>query len=224
MVFGADVATVERDMRILLLAVWLSGIGLFVGAPPAPAPCTCASAVETNGWCEPHHVGYVASVRIPSRLLYDVLDAHGHTLDLSTFHCPSCRKAIETDGYCGEHRIGFLHGQAYFSRLTYELARGEVRDSAAIACPVCRKNAQSHGWCKRCRLGMAGRVAIKSEEAYRQVSKALDILEGANRAAVRCEGCALAMVTDTECPFCRITYKDGKPIGSRAGGSGTQPK
>ena len=226
-------------MKSALMAAWFSGIALLGPAAPlggaapaslpddaltAPAFCTCAAAKVTNGWCEAHGIGYVALVPIRSRMLYETLDAHGHTLDLGTFQCPSCKKAIESDGFCVEHRVGFVKKQAYFSRLTYELARGESRDPATITCPVCRKNAESHGWCSKCKLGMVGTTAIRDKKAYEAVANAIEILTAATKAIERCEDCAVAMVTDTQCPRCRITYKNGKPLPPNSGPSGSKPK
>lgn len=204
-------------MRRAILAAWLVVMPLAVEAAPAPESCTCAAAKTTHGWCEAHALGYVAAVEVRSRLLYDALDAHGHTLDLDTFQCASCKKAIASDGFCEEHRVGFVDRQGYFSRLTYELARGENRDPSSISCRACRKNSGSLGWCEKHGVGMVGSVAIKDRQAYDHAAKAVDILETANQAAKRCEHCAVAMVTDTQCPVCRITYKDGKPIPSPAG-------
>ena len=181
-------------------------------APPASAPCACATALVTNGWCERHEVGYVAGVVIKSKMLYETLDAHGHVLDLTTFVCPMCRKAIETDGFCEDHKIGFVAKQAYFSRLTYELARGKPVDPAMIPCAACRSNTKSHGWCEKHKVGMAGRVAITDHDAYLRTLKAIGILEIANKMAARCEGCAVAIVTNSFCPNHRIRYRDGKAL------------
>src|SRR6058998_539955 len=87
------------------------------------APCTCGDAKGMSGWCERHGIGYVGSVKIRSWLLYEIMDAHGHTLGVGTFLCPQCQKAIDTDEFCEEHKIGFVGRKAYFSRLTFELAR-----------------------------------------------------------------------------------------------------
>src|SRR6058998_3243348 len=87
------------------------------------APCTCGEAKGMSGWCERHGIGYVGSVKIRSWLLYEIMDAHGHTLGVGTFLCPQCQKAIDTDEFCEEHKIGFVGRKAYFSRLTFELAR-----------------------------------------------------------------------------------------------------
>jgi len=176
------------------------------------APCTCGAARGMSGWCERHGVGYVADVKIRSWLLYEMMDAHGHTIGVRTFPCPVCQEALDSDGYCEEHRMGFVGKQAYFSRLTYELARGQSTDPAKIVCPVCRKNARGHGWCEAHQTGMVGNLAIMGRQRYQAVAKAIEILEIASKTSERCEHCALAIVTDSRCPFHRITYKDGHPV------------
>ena len=199
-------------MRRTRHVCWLLVLLILSGASPAQEPCTCPGAKVAGGWCELHGTGYVASVEIHSRLLYDALDAHGHMLDLSTFECTLCRTAIESDGFCDQHRVGFLARQAYFSRLTYELARGEAREPISITCPTCRRNTASHGWCEKCGVGMVGHVQVRDRRAYEHAAKAVDILRAASNTVKRCEWCAIAMVTDTTCPQCRITWKDGKPV------------
>ncbi|HET9481416.1 MAG TPA: hypothetical protein VFP98_06660 [Candidatus Polarisedimenticolia bacterium] len=190
-------------------------------APAAPvqagqAACTCEAARLDTGWCERHGVGYVASIPIRSRLLYETLDAHGHTLDPDAFTCEICRVAIRTDGFCEKDRIGFVRTQAYFSRLTYELARGERLPPGTIDCPACRKNAESLGWCERCRVGMIGSVHAKDRLAYDKASAAVVILVAANETAARCEECAVAMITDSLCARHRISYREGKPVAAPA--------
>ena len=198
-------------MRSFLIA--LAALVLLVGAaPPGAAECTCDAAMETGGWCHAHEVGYVGSVPVKSKWLFDALDAHGHDVDLSTFQCSSCQEAIESDGFCELHRVGFVAGQAYFSKLTHHLARGEHREVSEIACPVCRKNAEAHGWCDEHQVGMIGPVEIKDRQEFEELLKAIHILHIANEASERCEHCAVAIITDTRCPFCKISYKDGKEV------------
>lgn len=201
-------STPRRVVGAVLFVTILCATGSGAAAPP----CPCAVAPETDGWCDLHRVGYVAAVRVPSRLLYDALDAHGHTLDLSTFTCPACREAIRTDGFCEKDAIGFVKRQAYFSRLTYELARGQRRDRSKIACKACRGHAEARGWCPRCGLGMVGNVEIRDRAAYDRAAHAAEILQRASDTVARCEWCAVAMATGTRCPRCRITYRDGKAV------------
>lgn len=198
-------------MRSCLIAVAVLLLLLGV-APPGEGECTCNAARETNGWCKEHEVGYVGSVPVKSRWLFDALDAHGHDVDHSTFKCPTCRQAIASDGFCELHRVGFVAGQAYFSKLTHHLAKGRVRQVEEIACPVCRKNAETHGWCEDHQVGMVGPVEIKDRGEFEELSEAIHILHLANEAAERCEYCAVAIITDTQCPVCKISYKDGKEV------------
>jgi len=174
--------------------------------------CTCATVRAVNGWCDVHQFGWVGGVKVTSRWLYDAADAHGHQVDPTTFPCPDCQRAIAIDGFCPAHRIGFVNKLAYFSRLTYELARGEVRRTPSIPCAACRKNAEAFGWCARDKVGMVGEVAFKSRADYDEAVKALQVFIIANDAARRCERCAVAILTDTTCPVCRIAYKNGRAV------------
>jgi len=194
----------------------LAAVVLLAGSTPPPgtgAVCVCATARSTNAWCPVHDVGYVGGLKLNSSWLHEALDAHGHDVVLSSFNCPACRRAIDGDGYCDEHKVGFVHGRAYFSKLTWRLGKAEVREPADIACAICRKNSETHGWCDRDRIGMVGPFAIRDRAAYDEEVHALGIVALADHEAKRCPYCAVAMVTDTQCPLCRITYKDGKRIG-----------
>jgi len=203
----------RRDPAPVLVAVLLlAGATLAVAAPTTVDDAECAEARRTDGWCERRGAGYVASVEIRSRLLYDTLDAHGHVLDLSTFTCPSCRKAIETEGFCEEHRTGFVRKQAYFSRLTYEMARGKRIDPVALRCADCRRNAATTGWCVKDATGMIGNVAIRDRAAWERADAAVQLLRAAVAMLPRCEWCAVAMVTDTQCPVDRTRWRGGQPI------------
>ena len=187
---------------LLVPAAWAAG----------DAADPCAEARHANGWCEATDTGYVGGLPLRSKMLWETMDAHGHELDLTTFQCTNCKQAIRTGGFCELHRIGFVHDLAYFSRLTYELARGEAIDPAKLDCPVCRRNAATHGWCDEHRVGLAGDIAIRDRAAWERVAAELELLERASATAERCEYCAVAMVTDTRCPFCRVEYRDGREL------------
>jgi len=205
--------TYAPPVRSILLAFFLGASYLLSSAAPnADPPCRCAAARMMNGWCDRHDHGYVGNVEVRSRLLYEALDAHGHTVVLSTYQCPLCQDAIATEGYCEKHRVGFVRGQAYYSRLTYELAKAEIADTGKITCRTCRKNAETRGWCPKCRLGRAGPFVVRDESAYHRMEKAIEILMLANEAIARCENCSVAIITDGVCPVCRTRYKDGRPI------------
>jgi hypothetical protein len=126
--------------------------------------CVCEAARSSNGWCDACGVGYVASLRIPSALLYELLDPHGHEVDLSEVSCTTCRWAMSTDGFCEAHRIGYVGGRAYVTRLAYLGAKGEavqesqeyLRLKAALdvldTCEYCALALFENGRCPKCNV------------------------------------------------------------------------
>ncbi len=78
--------------------------------------------------------------------------------------------------------------------------------------------------CDNCKVGMVGCFAFKDKKAYDGAAKARVIVVQALKAAEKCEGCAIAMVTDAKCDACKIAYKDGKKVGPEAGKSGSPKK
>ncbi len=176
--------------------------------------CTNILAKVNNGWCNECEVGYVAGVTINSPMLFEALDAHGHEIGSKGVQCASCRQAIQIDGYCDRHRIGWVNQQAYFSTLTYRLAKGQSKDISKISCPICQANAQTQGWCDSCQVGMVGNVAFGNKEDFQQASQPYEVLLAAAEMAETCEMCATAMLFDSTCPVCKISYKSGKKIPS----------
>src|SRR5262245_37038094 len=82
--------------RLPFLACLLASRYCGVGA--RTAECLCPQARRVDGWCDVHHVGYIAGLPVSSQLVHEALDAHGHQVDLTTFDCPSCRAAIAASG------------------------------------------------------------------------------------------------------------------------------
>jgi len=205
-----------RSRRSLLLVIVLA----LHGAPAAAhvqSTASCEEARRINGWCTTGDVGYVASVPIHSRFLYEVLDAHGHEIIKSEVACATCRRALETDGYCPAHKMGYVHGEAFMSPITYHLARARTIDPAAIRCPACRRHTQGIGWCEKDKLGIAGYFAVDDRSEFEALEAAYRVLLIANEMASRCETCAGAIITDGYCAIHRVRYDAGKAI------SGTPP-
>ncbi len=171
------------------------------------ADCACALARETNGWCRDCEVGYLASIRIPSPMLFEALDAHGHAIDPNLLRCDVCRKAIETDAFCERSRIGYVGKQAYLSKLAYYAARGEVKNRPTLDCVTCRKNAEHHGWCESCGIGMVGDLALENRADLEDARQAFDLLGRALRKLATCETCAVATATGGRCPVCKISFR-----------------
>jgi hypothetical protein len=199
----------------LLFAGFLAALGFASGSVTAVA-ADCEEAKRTNAWCAAADAGYVASVEIRSRMLYEALDAHGHVIDPKGLTCEACRKARDTDGFCPAHRMGFVAGLAYLSPLTYQLARARVVDPAAITCPACREHTRGIGWCDEHGLGIAGRFALDDRASFETLREAHRILLLAVEVSARCETCAAAMVADGYCPAHRIQYRNGRAASSPA--------
>jgi hypothetical protein len=190
-------------------------------APVAPPPppqesCTCLTDSVCNGWCAACGVGYVASVQIRSKQLFEALDAHGHEIDPGSFTCTSCRAAIASDGFCESCHRGFVGAMLHYSRLSYFLARGEPRDRTSLTCGDCLRHSlcrslplEKERWCRRCGIGMVGNVAFRDRKDFEAASRELEVLLHAVKESARCEDCAVAMFYGATCHRCRISYAGG---------------
>lgn len=225
LVFGAN-REGSAMRRLCLSAVAMAFCCLAAAPIPIEDPCTCASAMKDNGWCDRCEIGYVASIEVRSSILFEALDAHGHDIDpesASLRSCLGCEVALKNDGYCPQTRCGFVGRQAYFSRLTYLLARGEKRDLSKVACTVCTTNAsdrtlpvKGRGWCDQCAVGMIGDVAFRDPKMFKAAAKQYELLLKAIKTSERCGTCAAAQFYGRRCPICRISYKTGEPVKMKA--------
>lgn len=201
----------EGCSRWIVAIALLAGPGLPHGWSAGPQPA-CEEAKRTDGWCEAGNVGYVASVEIRSRMLYEALDAHGHDIEPEGVQCETCRMALKSDGFCPAHRMGYVRGEAYLSPLTYHIARGRRIDPAEVTCPACLEHTRGIGWCETHRVGIAGHVAIDDRERFEEFAGAYRILVAAVETSARCQTCAAAMVADGYCAAHRLKYKDGRGV------------
>lgn len=215
-------SSIRRLSLVLASSVLLAGC-----EPSAPYPCpACPSAKLENKWCDSCNVGYVAGVPIHSKFLFEWMDAHGHELDLDAVRarCLTCKAALENDGFCDACRIGWVQKLGYFSRLTYHLAKGKACDPSTLTCETCRKNSKNYGWCTSCNVGMIGNVKIPTRADFDGGVRGFELMQAAIEASKRCEACALAIMSDEACFFCKITYKDGKSVKSQIiAGASTKP-
>lgn len=173
-----------------------------------PATCVCASARVKDAWCEACGAGYLAGIRIPSRRLFEVLDAHGHDYDPKLIACESCRKAIAKEDYCDECRRGYRGGLLYMSRISYEVARGNREDPSKIACERCRTNAATFGWCDKCKIGRIGTIVAADRPGYEAAAVDTERLIQAIGQLKPCESCAIAHFTKGYCPACRKRHRE----------------
>ena len=188
-------------MAVLALLISLTAL--------ADDPCTCDAARLQNGWCESCKVGYVAGVKIPSPVLFEILDAHGHPVQFDNMKCQSCRVAYKSNGFCKRHRVGYVGQLAYFSRLTYYLAQGKSQERTRNTCKACRENSKTHGWCKVCSIGRVGNVTFKDEKIQAKAAKQYQRLLASIAKLADCEMCAAALFSSSRCPLCKISYKRG---------------
>lgn len=176
-------------------------------------------AATANGWCRPCRVGYLATVEIRSKKLFEAIDPHGHDLRPEGMQCGGCREAWATDGYCYDCRIGYVDGHGYFTKLTYHLAKGDARDPATLTCGVCAAAAADTklppagaGWCDACERGMVGNVEFRDRKDYDAARKQFDLLLRAVKESERCEMCSMLLFYGGVCRSCDITYRNGKVV------------
>jgi hypothetical protein len=173
-----------------------------------PDHCICDVANRTNAWCNQCRLGTVAGVRFASPVLYDILDPHGHEVDLTNVPCPVCHAAIVTDAWCESCGIGYCGGRAYVSQLTWLLARGEWVNPAEVTCGFCREHLEDEAGarCESCRHGLVGGYAFADPDLFRQATRERQRLVQALELLPACEYCAAAQFTGGRCPKCNIQY------------------
>lgn len=187
-----------------------------------PDVCICAANRFEGGWCEKCDVGFCAGLRFTSRKLGEVIDFHGHQVNADRTACPECRKLIKSGGFCESCKMGFVGGRGFFSRICYQLARGkpvdnlrENGDKSVNDLDMGRKACcPADGWCDTCERGVVGNRLYDDKQDYELTRRAVAVLELAIEASARCDSCAGAMIADSRCPICRMSYKDGKPVES----------
>lgn len=183
-------------------------LALLADVPPVATECICAKAKVYDGWCDPCGFGFIAGLKIPSKLLFTVID-HGHEIDPQFLRCETCRKEIERDGFCDKCNLGFYKRKLYLSPFTHFLAIGKRLESAPTHCATCMKNVDEGGWCEACNRGIFGNISTDRRDrfdsavaAFRRLKLGLNNLEP-------CEICGVAMYSNGMCPKHRMVYRDG---------------
>jgi len=211
------VVAMKRVCRIIAMFTFVGAMMCASAGHAHPLPtqtdkCVCKRARVENGWCGKCGVGYIGGLKIPSKMLYEEIDPHGHDIDPKRIQCLSCRAAIAKDGFCRVCNIGFVHGQAYLSKLAYRLALGRRIDPDKLTCPVCRTNAQSYGWCEKCGKGFVGAFLFTDKATFEAAVAARKIIEAAVRELKHCKFCAAAIVCNGYCPRCKKRFCDGHVV------------
>jgi len=204
--------------RILSIACFFgAAMSAFLIAHPVSSDatkCVCETAKKSHGWCAKCNVGYVAGLKIPSALLFEEIDPHGHEIDPKQVECAQCQAAIKSDGYCENCKIGFVSGKAYMTKFTYYLAKAKLVVPNELTCSTCGRNAEEKGWCEDCSAGMIGPYRFTDRAQYESALRARRVVEIAIQRLPTCEVCAAAIVMDGYCSRCRIQYEAGRNAGS----------
>lgn len=177
--------------------------------PPVSTICICEKAKVHDGWCDVCGFGFVASLKIPSKLLFTTID-HGHEIGEYVLRCPSCREAHASGGFCTRCQIGFHKNKIYLSAFTHALARGTRFNLTELTCDTCRKNSDVGGWCGDCRRGIFGNVALTQRENFDEAAAAFRRLKLGLAHLEKCELCGIAIYANGMCPKHRMVYQDGK--------------
>lgn len=191
-------------------ANWLACVvaASFAASAWAEGPC-CEKVKPDNGWCTKCNVGYVNGVTIKSEALHKALRGEKTP---ATIECATCKTAMKENGTCEACHVSFARNLMFHSPVAYRLALGSHKDLEKITCEGCKKNAKGQGWCEVCRVGMVGCCAYSDREQFTHAGEAMKILETAIKATEKCEGCAVATVTDGTCEKDKTSFKDGKKI------------
>ncbi len=195
-------------MTTLLLSAHVL-LSICLDVPPVSAVCTCEKATVYDGWCDPCGFGWIAGLKIPSKLLFTTID-HGHEVGENVLRCESCRQAVKSDGFCDLCKTGFHKGKIYFSPFTHQLAKGVRVTPGEISCEICLRNMEEGGWCENCKRGIFGNVAITQREHFDEAAAAFRRLKLGLAHLDKCELCGIAMYANGMCPKHRLVYKDGK--------------
>ncbi|MFN0137335.1 MAG: hypothetical protein ACKVS9_14625 [Phycisphaerae bacterium] len=169
----------------------------------------CKKAAAADAWCGDCKVGFVAGEEMKSQKLHDAMKG---TEVKEAPKCADCKGMAEKGGWCSKCNVGLVGGKSYKSKFAFVLARGMRVAVADVKCDACKKNLGGHGWCDACKAGVVGNEVFKDKAQYDEAVKAHEVLETAIKASAKCDGCAVAMVSDGKCEPCKASFKDGKPV------------
>lgn len=199
-----------RNFRnVMVLACALALVGM---VSPVKAGCKGCDKVAKSGDGFCCGKGKAFGVELTSKKLYGALA--GFKVDKDKIKCAGCKKAAETSGRCDNCKMSMANGKAYHSTVSHSLAKGKlVSAEKAASCGGCKTAHKDSGFCTGCNVGFVASRMFKDKETYEAAKTAFATLVKAATAAKKCVGCAIAMVTDSECKACSINFKGGKAQG-----------
>lgn len=179
--------------------------------------CSCPSnTARTVAWCVPCNGGVAFGHQVKFEKLVAALV--GHQAKEDGIKCSGCKTAFKNSANCDHCKLGFRHGFKFHSPVSLALAKGDIVDASTIECPRCKTIAEKgKGECTGCKVGMVASLMFKDKEDFKSAKKANTILARAVKTATKCEGCAVAMVSDGTCEGCKISFKEGKKVADAKG-------
>lgn len=158
--------------------------------------------------------------RLAALALVLLLAALAYRSGAAHVRAADCTCAVEREcgGWCAACSVGYAAGRTVRSLVLYEALdmHGHDVDGASLECASCRAALASDGYCARCRRGFSGGRLYLSELSYRMqrgdaeaAREKARFLDQALVEAERCELCAAALVSDGDCPVCRVSFRGG---------------
>ncbi len=207
-------ATRRLMMRAMkMMALMLSVVCIMAVPVLAGGKCGCKKIHKTgNGWCEPCGGGEAFGVAIKSEKLHKALQGK-KIKDKSKIKCGGCKKAEAAAGDCGGCHVAFNDGKVYHSPVAHVLSKGMKVSPKAVKCGGCKESLESGKpkFCSACDGGFVGGLAYKTKALYMQAKQAMKTLKRAAKVSKKCEGCAVALVSDGKCEHCSAKGSGGKP-------------
>jgi hypothetical protein len=113
----------------------------------------CRKAIDEEGFCDEHRVGFVDERAYYSRLSY--LLARAPRVSVASIYCPTCRLHAAARGWCPACRRGLVGRSVFADRKTYvevdnALDLVERADTAADRCVYCAVAMVSDTGCHVC--------------------------------------------------------------------------
>lgn len=197
-------------LKRITVPLLLVALGALSANALADCP-TCTKAKLENGWCDKCKMGFFAGIEMTSKKLFEALEGKP-VANASELKCPGCKAAYEKNGTCEHCKVQFADHCRYASPAACCLAHGKLKNPAEMKCETCKSYIGEHGWCEQCKQGIVGNYAFTDKEEYNKAAAAQELIRKAVQAVKKCEGCAVAMVTDGTCECCKVSYKDGKLV------------
>lgn len=174
--------------------------------------CSCPSnTARTVAWCSACKAGVAFGQKVKSEKLVAALA--GDEVKADGMKCGGCKAAFKTSGKCEHCKLGFRNGLSFHSPVSLALAKGELVDTEKIECSRCKAIAEEgKGECTSCKVGVVAGMMFKDQEDFTSAKKAGTILARAIEAYQKCEGCAIAMVSDGTCEHCKVSFKGGERV------------